>query len=226
MPAELLLERRLRLLGLRDVQRIRTHTNRTVMVTWHRGTLRIHRGYAAAPDRVLRAIVRFLRPGLSRKERKAVEHQFLTFPVERHAPTPPGRGRGQERPQPGDLRLLHRLALLHERLNQRYFGRRLRTVPFRLSGRMRTRLGEVSVDIGSGKPVEIALSRLHLRRHSWEEIEHTVLHEMIHQWQAETGHPVDHGPVFRRKAREVGIAPRARRRVSASPRRLTGSTAS
>jgi hypothetical protein len=122
--------------------------------------------------------------------------------------------------------VLHRLALLHERLNQKYFGRRLRTIPFRLSGRMRTRLGEVSIEIGSGKPVEIALSRLHLRLHSWEEVEHTVLHEMIHQWQAETGHPVDHGPTFRRKARELGVAPRARRRVGASPRRLTGSSAS
>ena len=36
---------------------------------------------------------------------------------------------------------------------------------------------------------------------------------MVHQWQAETGLPVDHGPGFRRKAREVGIEPQARRKV-------------
>ena len=27
-----------------------------------------------------------------------------------------------------------------------------------------------------------------------------MLHEMVHQWQAETGLPVDHGPLFREKA--------------------------
>jgi hypothetical protein len=30
----------------------------------------------------------------------------------------------------------------------------------------------------------------------------------VHQWQAETGRPVDHGTEFRRKARQVGITPR------------------
>jgi hypothetical protein len=55
------------------------------------------------------------------------------------------------------------------------------------------------------------MSRRHLRHDAWEEVEHTLLHEMVHQWQAETGQPVDHGPGFRRKAREVGALPRARR---------------
>jgi hypothetical protein len=32
-----------------------------------------------------------------------------------------------------------------------------------------------------------------------------MLHEMVHQWQAEMGLRVDHGPTFRRKAREVGV---------------------
>jgi hypothetical protein len=44
-------------------------------------------------------------------------------------------------------------------------------------------------------------------------VEATVLHEMVHQWQAETGRPVDHGPGFRAKAEELGVVPRARRRV-------------
>ena len=39
---------------------------------------------------------------------------------------------------------------------------------------------------------------------------------MVHQWQDETGRPIDHGRAFRAKAREVGIAagraPRAGRR--------------
>jgi hypothetical protein len=40
-----------------------------------------------------------------------------------------------------------------------------------------------------------------------------MLHEMVHQWQAETGLGVDHGPTFRRKARDVGVLPQAKRTV-------------
>ena len=78
---------------------------------------------------------------------------------------------------------------------------------------MRARLGELSVDIRTGRPIEIAISRKHLTRHPWSEVEHTMLHEMVHQWQAETGLRVDHGPTFREKARSVGVLPRARRGV-------------
>jgi hypothetical protein len=66
----------------------------------------------------------------------------------------------------------------------------------------------------SGEPSEIVVSRRHIRRHGWEEALHTLLHEMVHQWQDETGHPIDHGRVFRAKAREVGVAPSARRTVT------------
>jgi hypothetical protein len=207
-----LLAHRLKLLGLREVRSIRTHTNRTVMVSLTaRGELRLHQGYASAPDRVLRAIVRFLNPRLPRAMRRLAEREFLGFPVELHAPAPPPAP--AERPRPGDLSLLQRLASVHERLNREHFGGRLGTVPIRLSGRMRSRLGELAVDLRTGRPTEIALSRRHIVRHPWSEVEHTVLHEMVHQWQAESGLPVDHGPGFRRKAREVGIEPLARRRV-------------
>ena len=222
MPSDVLLGERLRLLGLSGVKGVRTHTNRTVMLSLGRhGVLRIHRGYAAAPDRVLRAIVRFLQPGQSRAKRKSAEREFLAFPVEQHAEAAERRVR-QERPEPGDLRILNRLAALHETLNHRYFDGRLATIPLRLSGRMRTRLGEVTVDLRSGQPLEIAISRAHLRLHAWGEVEQTVLHEMVHQWQAENGLPVDHGRTFRRKADEVGVEPRARRRRRLSPRRLPG----
>jgi hypothetical protein len=79
---------------------------------------------------------------------------------------------------------------------------------------MRTRLGEVSVDLRTGRPIEIALSRRHLAEHPWSEVEHTMLHEMVHQWQAETGRSIDHGHTFRQKAREVGVLPAARRAVA------------
>ena len=41
-----------------------------------------------------------------------------------------------------------------------------------------------------------------------------MLHEMVHQWQAETGLVVNHGRSFRLKAVAVGIEPMARRIVA------------
>lgn len=206
------LEHRLTRLGLRPVSAIRSHTNRTVMVSLSAQlVLRLHRGYAHAPDRVLSAIVRFLDPRLAKPQRRRAEQEFLAFPVEQYAPRTPARA--NERPRPGDIAVLHQLHQLHERLNQEHFGGRLGEVPIRLSGRMRTRLGEVSVDLRTGRPIEIAISRRHLAHHPWSEVVHTMLHEMVHQWQAESGLPVDHGPTFRAKAREVGVLPAARRTV-------------
>jgi hypothetical protein len=181
-----------------------------------RRVLRLHRGYAWAPDRVLRAIVQFLDSRLPRALRRLAEREFLAFPVEQHAPAPPRVPR-RERPRPGDLRVLHRLAQAHERLNVTYFGGALGGLPIRLSGRMRTRLGELSMDLRTGRPLEIAISRRHIARHPWPEVEHTLLHEMVHQWQAESGLRVDHGPTFRRKAVEVGVLPAAQRQVGGQP---------
>jgi hypothetical protein len=207
-----LLENRLLTLGLREIDRVVTHTNRTVMLSLSRRILRIHRGYSYAPDRVLKAIVRFLNPRVPRALRRVAEREFLQFPVEEHVPPPAGPGR-RERARPGDVLLLHRLEEVHRRLNQEHFGGTLGEIPIRLSGRMRRRLGELSVDIRTGRPVELSVSRRHIARHSWAEVEHTVLHEMVHQWQAETELKVDHGPTFRRKAGEVGVLPAAKRTI-------------
>jgi hypothetical protein len=210
------LSARLSLLGLRGVARIVTHTNRIVMVSLGaRGVLRLHRGYAHAPDRVLGAIVRFLDSRLPRAVRRAAERELLDFPVEQHSPAPSKPPR-VERPRPGDLLLLHRLSQAHERFNGEHFGGALGSLPIRLSSRMRTRLGELSVDVRTGRPMEIAISRRHIARHAWAEVEHTLLHEMVHQWQAETGLPVDHGPTFRHKARQVGVLPGAKRSYGAA----------
>jgi hypothetical protein len=213
------LRSRLNLLGLHGVARVVTHTNRTVMVSLGAGrVLRLHRGYAHAPDAILQAIVRFLDPRLPRAVRRMAERELLGFPAEQHAPPPPPQFR-RERARPGDLMLLHRLGQAHERFNLQYFGGALGTLPIRLSGRMRTRLGELSVDIRTGHPLEIAISRRHILRHPWAEVEHTLLHEMVHKWQAETGESVDHGPSFRRKAREVGVLPGAKRVLGCLPAR-------
>ena len=209
---------RLHLLGLHGVSRVVLHTNRSVMVSvGKRRVLRIHAGYAYAPDSVLHAIIRFLDPRLPRAIRRAAEQELLAFPVEEYAPSGPARLR-QERPRPGDLLLLHRLSQAFDRFNREHFAGKLSTVPIRLSSRMRSRLGELSVDVRSGQPIEIAISRRHIARHRWSEVEQTLLHEMVHQWQAETGLPVDHGPLFREKARQVGVVPGAKRSPEISGR--------
>jgi hypothetical protein len=207
------LPERLKAMGLRDVERVLTHANQTVMLSLSRRILRIHRGYAFAPDAVLKAIVRFLNPRVPRVLRRAAEREFLEFPVQLYAPGPERPPR-RERAHPGDLVLLHRLETLHRELNAQRFAGALNEIPIRISNRMRSRLGELSVDLNTGRPDEIALSRRHLTRHPWEEVEHTMLHEMVHQWQAESGLAVDHGPTFRRKAREVGVLAAAKRTVS------------
>lgn len=206
------LTRRLARLGLCGVRRVVLHENRTVMVTLtERGALRLHRGYGYAPDSVLAAIVTFVHPRSGRARRARAQRELLAFPASRFVPPrPPVR---RPRTAPGDLRLLCELECLHRRLNRRHFGGRLRSVPFRLSAQMRTRLGELTLDDHTHQPAEIAISRWHIERDGWAEVEHTLLHEMIHQWQAESGRPVDHGPAFRAKAMELGVEPRARRWV-------------
>jgi hypothetical protein len=207
------LPERLAALGLKDVERVITHTNQTVMLSLSRRVLRIHRGYAFAPEGVLKAVVRFLNPRIPRALRRLAEREFLEFPVQAYAPSAP-RPRRPERARPGDVRLLHQLEALHRELNDRHFAGLLPEIPIRLSSRMKRRLGELAIDGRTGKAAEIALSRRHIDRHSWAEVEHTMLHEMVHQWQAENELPVDHGPRFRSKARELGVLPQAKRRVA------------
>ena len=87
-------------------------------------------------------------------------------------------------------------------------GAHSRTIPIFLSERMRRRLGELRVPRNGGQP-EIVISRRHLRRDGWEAAVDTLLHEMVHQWQVESGAPLGHGRLFRQKALAVGISPRA-----------------
>ena len=82
---------RLNQLGLRDIERVHTHTNRTVMVSLTAGrVLRLHRGYASAPDRVLRAIVRFLNPASREPSAAARSASFSAFRWRRMRPRPSG----------------------------------------------------------------------------------------------------------------------------------------
>ena len=192
------------------------HENRAVLVTVSRGVLRIQRGFAYAPDRVLRAVVTFVR-GRGRP-RRAVERELLAFPVHQYvAARPPRRRHAAARP--GDRQVVAALETLHRELNRRHFDGRLAPARFQLSERMRVRLADVTLREPRSGPVEIGFSRRHLRRDGWDEVGKTLLHEMVHQWQVESGLPLDHGAEFRRKAREVGVEPSARRRVACAPAR-------
>ena len=218
LPEDTMLARRLDLLGLHPVRGIQVTDNRSVMVSLSpKGVLRIHRGYALAPDRILKAVVRFVSPRTPRALRRAAEREILSFRPEDHAAGPPRNRRSPDQPRPGDDEKRERLARLFAEYNARHFGGVLPVLPFRISGRMRTRLGQLCIRHETGEPYEITMSRRHIDRHGWDEAAHTLLHEMVHLWQHRHGHAVDHGPAFRRKAREVGVAGSARRAVR--PRR-------
>lgn len=209
---------RLEEMGLRGVEQLVLMRTRTVMVSLIGRTLRVHEGYAEAPESVLRAIVAFA-VARNKAERVAAREVILAHDVER-APV----ARRQEPPRAGDAALITQLTEAHRQLNAQWFGGTLKSIPLRLSGKMATRLGHY--DPGSRHlPAEIVMSRAHIAKHGWREAMHTLLHEMVHQWQHETGRPIDHGPEFRNKARDVGITPAARRDVTPLERRqqrLTG----
>jgi hypothetical protein len=175
-----------------------------------RGTLRIHRGYAYASDRTLAAVVRFLRPGAGPKARADARRIVLAHDVERYVTSRRVRPR---RMSPSDRPLVAALERWRAELNRQHFDSALRAIPIRLSSRMTTRLGELSVDTATGRAAEIAISRRHVQDDPPEEVRDTLLHEMVHQWQAEQGHRPDHGRLFREKARALGIVPAARKVV-------------
>lgn len=212
-PEAAALARRFQRLGLTRATAVVAHENRTVMVSLdRRGVLRVHRAYLFAPDAVLQAIIRFVTPRTPRAVRLRAQRELLAFPVDDYVPTPPP-GPRREPLRPEDLELLQRLELLRQELNRQHFQNGLPGIPIRLSRRMRTRLGELTLEDRTGRPVEIAMSRRHVERDLWSEVRQTLLHEMVHLWQADVGLTVDHGPAFRRKAREVGIEPSALRTV-------------
>ena len=195
---------RLRAIGLRRIETCTLTRNRNVMVSFRGTELRVHHGYLTAPTEVLQAIVTFVE-GRKRADRRAARTRIVSHAVD--VPRGPSR---RERTRPEDEPLAARLTEWHARYNAEHFGGTLKAVPVRVSRRMKSRLGHYTAG-AAGAGAEIAISWRHLRRHGWNEALHTLLHEMVHQWQDETGRTIDHGRGFRAKAREVGIAPAARR---------------
>jgi hypothetical protein len=203
--AELLANLRAR--GLRRITRCTLTKNARVMVSFRGTELRVHEGYLEARPDVLEAIVRLIEG-----RTKAIRREAAKFVVANSAATNHTPVRRRERTHPDDAEWSTRLLDAHRRLNERHFGGALGTIDVRVSRRMQSRLGHYSPRDGE-LPAEIAISRRHIRRHGWDDATETLLHEMVHQWQAESGMPVDHGREFRRKAREVGMRPRAKRAI-------------
>ena len=205
------LRTRLQRLGLGTQYRVRLTTNRTVVVSYSGGELRIHNSFLGADEEVWKAIIIFVH-GRNRASRREARRTILEFPVPR-SNDQPRRRRRPERTHPADLPLIRELTRWHAAYNEERFGGALREIPIRISRRMKSRLGHYS-PASEGCVPEIVLSRRHVRRDGWDEALHTLLHEMVHQWQDEQGLVVDHGSSFRAKARAVGITPLACRAVA------------
>jgi predicted SprT family Zn-dependent metalloprotease len=203
---------RLYTLGLPATVRVETHANRRVLVSLtSRGALRVHAGYAMAPDDVLLAIACWARPRTRSADRRLAQQTLIAFPVHEHVPPARAPCRVAEPERPGDERLVARLRELHRELNQQHFGGALGEVVLSLSSRMRRRLGEFRPPT-SDVP-EITISRRHLRRDGWKGVRDTLAHELVHQWQHKTGRKLGHDREFRRRCAAIGIDVRATRRL-------------
>ncbi|MFI5233270.1 MAG: SprT-like domain-containing protein [Gemmatimonadales bacterium] len=149
---------------------------------------------------------------------RAIRRQVRAAIAERAAREKPAqpprvaRVRRIMRTHPDDEFIARQLSEWHGRLNAERFGGLLATINVRVSRRMRSRLGHYA-PAQRGAPPEIAISSSHVKRHGFEQAVHTLLHEMVHQWQDEAKLPLGHGPDFRAKARQVGIVARAARAV-------------
>lgn len=204
--AELLLGS-LRALGLQHIRKVVLTRNRSVVVSMKGYELRLHEGFCSAPREMHEQIVRFV---MARRswERQTARQAILAYELPKHSKPP----RAPEKTHPEDEPLAERLAEWHTRLNGERFGAQLKQIPIRVSRRMLRRLGHYAPGVEGGG-AEIAISARHLRRDGFASALDTLLHEMVHQWQHESGLPLDHGLEFRRKCREVGALPRAKRPV-------------
>lgn len=204
------LQQRLRALGLGTMHKVKLTRNRTVVVSHGRGELRIHHSFLTAPEDVWRAVIAFVH-ARNKVKRSEARQKILAFPIQ--TPDLPVRRRAPEKTDPRDEHLVDELRRLHAVYNRDQFEGRLKDVAIRVSRRMKSRLGHYTKADEFG-PAEIAISRRHIKRDGWNEAAHTLLHEMVHQWQDEQGLGLNHGSDFRAKARAIGITPSACRAVA------------
>src|ERR1700682_519033 len=99
---------RLQRLGLGNQYRVRLTTNRTVVVSYSGGELRIHRSFLGASEEVWKAIIIFVL-GRNRVARRKARRTILESPVPRLRDVP-RRRRAPERTHPADLPIIHELS--------------------------------------------------------------------------------------------------------------------
>ena len=178
------------------------------MVSLAGGVLRVHEGFVQAPPEVHAAIAIFA-TSRNRVKRTAARAAIVAYPVPIRAVA-----RRPAAQHPDDAPMAARLTTLHAQLNLEHFGGALEHLEIQVSRRLARRLGHYALRSHNGGRGEIVISHRHVRRDGWPEAIHTLLHEMVHQWQDETGRPVDHGAGFRAKCRAVGIQPAATRYIT------------
>jgi SprT-like family len=199
---------RLRALGLRGITSCTLTANRATVVSFRADRLRVHRAFTEAPEPVLAAIVAFVNGhGLARRRARRT---LVAYEIP-HADGPDTRPRRRAATHPDDTALAGRLAAAHADINRERFGDALGAVAIRVSRRLRRRLGHYSAG-GRGLAPEIAIARRHVRRDGWASACETLAHEMVHQWQHETGRPLRHDREFRTKCIAIGIPPGAVRK--------------
>ncbi len=200
---------RLTAAGLGPEWDVVTTDNRATMVSFRGNTVRVHRAYLDAPEPVIHAIVRFVSAKRRDVRREASRVILAHAPAKTPADVVPIRNR--ERTHRADEQFARRLVAAHREYNFERFDGALSDIPIRVSRRMKRKLGHYS-PATHGLPPEIAIGRRHIARDSWSDVLHTLLHEMVHQWQDESGFALAHDARFRRLARAVGADPRAVRR--------------
>ena len=111
--------------------------------------------------------------------------------------------------------VLGRLYVAYHEANSRHFAGLLPSVPLDITPiqRPRGKQGMVActqTSIAENRPLCILFDSGYVQKTpSWTEITHTLLHEMIHVWQAVRGERPNHGASFRTMCRRLGISERA-----------------
>lgn len=105
---------------------------------------------------------------------------------------------------------LGRLYVLYHDTNERYFGGLLPLVPIYFAPNLKPGKTETTAylwtDDYEGVPRYIVVREEHALQDPWPSVQDTLLHELIHVWQASRGHKVNHGPTFKKMAARLGVA--------------------
>jgi hypothetical protein len=233
--AELLKELRSRGARRLELVTLRANRRRIWSLTAGGARLNLHRAFARSSDEVLDDLTLIAREARrnSRRYRAAAE-RVAGWPVVVEAMRELEREAARKPRSPGPCCATPEqrayLEDAYREINRRRFGGRLPAlVPLRLSGRMRSRLGQMMPgrdEDGLFRVVEIALNAdLMLPENDAIRTE-TLVHEMAHVADLLEHGNVGHGPTWRRIADLAGCDPRAIRNgtIKRRPRGSTPST--